>query len=295
LPLAYKLYKDLLLLLSLPLTLAEYFRQDTGKEYGVGLFTKARLVLAMRRNERKIIGASSFVEHLIMATHILRTPKSQKGCVVECGCYKGRSTASLSLVTALCNRELEVFDSFQGLPEPSATDSVHRRLNFPELAKYAQGAFCGSLDEVQENVRRFGNFGVCRFHEGYFDATVPNFKRRCVFVFVDADLRSSVETVVEYLWPQLQDDCSFFTHEAEQAEIAGLFFDDRWWNGHLGCDAPGLVGAGNGLGLMPARGGFSSPIGYTQKIPDRAALPVNIQTGILHKRQLSADGKQRPA
>jgi hypothetical protein len=157
---------------------------------------------------------------------------------------------------------------------------MHRRLNFPELEAYAQGAFRGSLDEVQENVRRFGSFGVCRFHQGYFCATVPAFKRPCVFVFVDADLRSSVETVVEYLWPQLQDGCSFFTHEAEQAEIASLFFDASWWKEHFGCEAPGLVGAGNGLGLMPARGGFNSPIGYTQKIPDRSALPVNIQMGI---------------
>jgi len=234
----------------------------------------------MMRNERNITGASTFVEHLMMATHILKIPKSWDGCVVECGCYKGRSTASLSLVCALCNRHLEVFDSFQGLPEPSEIDKAHRRLSFPELATYSRGAFRGSVEEVQENVRRFGSLRVCTFHPGYFDDSLPEFKRRCAFVFVDADLRVSVEAVVRNLWPQLHDGCSFFTHEAEQVEIASLFFDGCWWRKHIGCDAPGLVGAGNGLGLIPTRGGFSSPIGYTIKNPDRSTMSINSQTGV---------------
>jgi hypothetical protein len=278
--LASRLYKRLLILLSLPLTLADYFTPETGAEYGVGLVAKIRLMMATRRIERDIIGASTFLEHLVMATYILKVPRSQEGCVVECGSYKGRSTASLSLFCALCNRKLEVFDSFQGLPEPSTIDKTHRRLNFPELASYSQGAFRGSLDEVQANVRRFGNLAVCSFHLGYFDETMPKFQRQCAFVFVDADLRDSVETVVKHLWPKLLDGCAFFTHEAEQVEIASLFFDNCWWNRQLGCDAPGLVGAGNGLGLLPARGGFSSPIGYTIKIPDRSALSINVQTGV---------------
>jgi O-methyltransferase len=277
---ASRAYKNALVLLSLPIILADFFREETGREYGVGLGAKIKLLLATRKNERRIIGASSFLEHLVMATHILRVPKNQKGSVVECGCYKGRSTASLSLVCKLCDRDLEVFDSFQGLPEPTAGDKVHRRLNFPELATYSAGAFCGALEEVQENVRRFGDLSVCKFHPGYFDQTTPHFDRPCVFVFVDADLRDSVETVVKNLWPHVADGCSFFTHEAEQVEIASLFYSGCWWKNQFHCEAPGLVGAGNGLGLMPTRGGYSSPIGYTIKNPDRASLAINIQTGV---------------
>jgi O-methyltransferase len=44
--------------------------------------------------------------------------------VVECGTYAGGSTANLSLVCALVGRELEVFDSFEGLPDPEARDDV---------------------------------------------------------------------------------------------------------------------------------------------------------------------------
>lgn len=277
---ASRVYKNALVLLSLPVILSDFFRRETGWEYGIGIGAKIKLLLATRRNERQIIGASTFIEHLVMATHILKIPKAMKGSVVECGCFKGRSTASLSLVCKMCDRELEVFDSFQGLPEPTEGDKVHRRLNFPELAMYSAGAFRGALEEVQANVKRFGNLSVCKFHPGYFDKTTPDFNRPCVFVFVDADLRDSVEAVVKNLWPHLLDGCSFFTHEAEQVEIASLFYSGCWWRSQFQCEAPGLVGAGNGLGLLPTRGGYSSPIGYTTKNPDRAELAINCQTGL---------------
>jgi O-methyltransferase len=44
-------------------------------------------------------------------------------------------------------------------------------------------------------------------------------------------------------------------------EIASLFFDKEWWINNLNADPPGLIGAGNGLGLFPDFGDFRSCIG----------------------------------
>jgi hypothetical protein len=52
-----------------------------------------------------------------------------------------------------------------------------------------------------------------------------------------------------------------FTHEAQELQMAGLFFDEQWWTNALGRRAPGLAGAGNGLGLVPGPGGFASELG----------------------------------
>lgn len=49
--------------------------------------------------------------------------------------------------------------------------------------------------------------------------------------------------------------------------MAALFFDERWWQSKLGEPAPGLAGAGNGLGLLPGPGGYVSELGYTIKRP----------------------------
>jgi O-methyltransferase len=129
----------------------------------------------------------------------LTIPKSVEGCVVECGCYKGKSTANLSLVCALCKRTLEVFDSFEGLPEPSIDDKTHVILGQREVHTYSKGAWSASLSETKENVSRYGKIDVCNFNPGYFEDTLPKFKKSAAFVFLDVDLKSSVKTCLRYL------------------------------------------------------------------------------------------------
>src|SRR5215203_1739797 len=108
--------KKLVMLATAPVILGEYLKDETGREYGIGLGAKAILALRMLRNNWRIPTLSQFPEHITMATKIMRIPRSTSGCVVECGCYAGGSTANLSLVCSLTGRQLEVFDSFEGLP-----------------------------------------------------------------------------------------------------------------------------------------------------------------------------------
>jgi hypothetical protein len=183
------------------------------------------------------------------------------------------------LACARAGRKLHVFDSFCGLPLPSATDAVHHLVDAGEIHSYAQGAWAGTLDEVTANVSKFGDSSVCEFHPGYFEQTLPDFSGPVVLAFVDADLRSSVEACLRHLWPLLRPGCCLFVHEAAHQEVASLFFDNSWWRESLGCDAPGLIGAGCGLGLNPVPGGFKSNIGYTIKDPDARELAVIPQVG----------------
>jgi O-methyltransferase len=265
-------YRGLVLLLSLPIVLRSYFEGDTGERYGVGLWMKCVLAAKFVRNNIRITSGSNFVEHLVMATAILRIPPEAEGCIVECGSYKGASTASLSLVAALCGRDFEVFDSFEGLPEPRAADRAHRVTHWGELHTYEEGGWEGTLDEVKANVAKYGAIEVCSFNVGYFAATLPEFERRTAFVFADVDLRESLETCLQYLWPLLDDGHSFFTHEAPHVEIASLFFDQDWWRNRVDERPPGLIGAGTGLGLIPRPGGFGSALGYAVKAPEALEL-----------------------
>lgn len=274
-----KLWKKLVLLLSLPIILADYFSAETGREYGVSFMARLRLARAMARNRKRITTASHFLEHLVMATRILNVPRAVEGCVVECGSFKGGSAANLSLVCALCNRELQIFDSFEGLPEPGDIDKEHLLVDAQEIHTYAKGAWSGTLPEVQGNISRYGQISACRFNVGYFEQTLPGFSQKCILAFLDVDLVGSLQTCLKHLWPRLQDGCCLFTHEAPHREIAGLFFDREWWRVNLGCDAPGLIGAGNGLGLHPAPGGFSSDLGYTVKNPAVGQFEISPQTG----------------
>jgi len=269
-----KLYQALLILLSLPLLLAEYFSGTVGREYGASFWKKLLIALRMVVNRFRVPTASNFIEHLVMATEILKVPKSVAGVAVECGCYKGGSTANLSLVCALAGRRLVVFDSFRGLPEPGPQDAGHIVLERHEIHRYAEGYWAGSLEEVKRNVARCGNLSVCEFRPGYFEEALPGFNERVVFAFVDADLRDSVKTCVQYLWPLLEDNCRIYTHEAQHQEVVQLFYDSALWNGQK---PPGLVGAGTGLGLLPSVGGFRSGIGYAVKNPSVASFRTSIE------------------
>lgn len=274
-----KLLNKLVAVLSAPIILTEYFRTETGKDYGIGFWTKLRLVLRMRSNRKKVTTASHFLEHLLMATEILKVPPQVEGCVVECGSFKGGSATNLSLVCELCNRKLEIFDSFAGLPEPSGADQRHVLVGVQEIHTYEEGAWCGTLPEVKSNISQFGNISACNFNVGYFDQTLPHFQRKCILAFLDVDLVDSLESCLKYLWPLLQDGCYLFTHEAHHLEIAAFFFGEDWWRANMNCDAPGLIGAGTGIGLVAASGGFCSALGYTVKDPKIAEFEISPQTG----------------
>ncbi len=74
-------------------------------------------------NTVRIESGSSFRGHLVMALKLLETPPEVGGIVIECGTWKGASTANLSLVCKLVGRRLKIYDSFQGISAPLG--SIH--------------------------------------------------------------------------------------------------------------------------------------------------------------------------
>ena len=274
-----KAYRLGLLAASLPVTLGEFFRAETGAAYGVDRPAKLRLIVRMARTNLAVPTGSSFVEHLVIATKALRIPSDSDGVLVECGAYKGGSTANLSLVAALCGRELVVFDSFEGMPEPDDADREHLLIASGQRHTYDADAWAAPLSEVRANVDRYGELSACRFEAGYFAETMPAFEEPVALAFLDVGLRSSAETAIEELWPLLAEGSYLFTHEAKHMEIATLFFDREWWADRLDERPPGLVGAGSGLGLHPGDNGFSSLLAYTIKAPASEAFETVADDG----------------
>ena len=89
-----------------------------GREYRIGRLQKLRLATRILVNHSKTISFTTKIQHLVLVNEVLSVPKSFEGDVVECGCYNGSMTVSLSLACALTNRRLIICDSFEGLPHP---------------------------------------------------------------------------------------------------------------------------------------------------------------------------------
>ena len=139
-----------------------------------------------------------------------------------------------------------------------------------EIHKYKKGAFSGSLETVKKTVAKYGAIEACRFWPGYFEETLPNLKEPVAVAFCDVDLVESLKTCIRYLWPLIQDGGALFTHEANHLEVAKLFHDDAWWEEWLGQKAPGLIGAGSGLGLgfrKTRHGYYGSCLAFIRKNP----------------------------
>lgn len=245
-----------------PLSIAYFFHQDVGRDYNIGFFQKILLIYQFVRNCRKIPTASSWEEHLEMASQILKIPPSIKGDVIECGCFKGGSSANLSLVCSLVNRKIVICDSFEGLPDPDESDKCHYSEHSSRYDKYKKCQYKGVLEEVKENITKYGSVDVCEFIPGYFENSLPNLTKNFVFVFLDVDLYNSLKTCLINIWPRLQKGCKLFSHEAQDLTFISLFFNEGWWQKNIKSSPPGFIGAGTGLPLV-LRSGCS--LGYTLK------------------------------
>jgi hypothetical protein len=172
-----------------------------------------------------------------------------EGPILELGCYKGGSTAKLSLLCKLTGRKLYAFDSFEGLPPPSTLDLKHNYMPWvygKKYVEYSESSYAGSLEEVKRNVRRYGEISVCEFVKGYFENTLPNFKKIPAFIFMDVDYIESARTVIKHLWPKLRTGGYLFSHEALVSDFIRGLSEPQWWEKELKSHPPFILGAGYG-------------------------------------------------
>jgi len=238
-----------------------------GREYGIRPKHKFILFLKIRRILKHVGALSSLKQHLLLAESMLRVSKSLNGDVVECGCYRGATSATLSLVCALTNRNLYVCDSFEGLPEPrTEMERVDVHAGSTSYYVWTKGEFSCDLDTVKNNIKKYGNLNVCQFVKGYYEDTLKNLEVESIaFVFEDADLASSVEDCLMYLWPKLSEGGRFYCHEPWSEQVVALFYDKKWWAKNQQAPIPGFYGSGRGI----MAGLEYSSIGYSEKYDAR--------------------------
>jgi hypothetical protein len=193
----------------------------------------------------KVTCAHSPLQFAIIAEHLLGL--DVPGDIVQCGAFKGGSSAKLSILAKLTNRKLYVCDSFAGLP--SSTESERRYVSLGDQSDYVFGAgeYAGTLAEVRTNIERTGELSVCEFVQGWFADTLPTLQARPAFVFTDVDYVSSARDCLQWLWPRLAPGGMWFTHEAMFLTYVEGIMDPDWWMATLHTPPPVLIGGGAGL------------------------------------------------
>lgn len=220
----------------LPLTRLEYAAGGEATRQ-----QRRTLIERVRRADSQLVCAHTPGEMAQVISAILATPSSVKGCIVEAGCFKGGSTAKLSLAADLAGRRLVVFDSFAGLPDH---DEPHGRTIFGDQTNFYSGRYAGRLEEVQANVRRFGAADVCDWVPGWFEDAMPGFREPIAVAFIDVDLVSSTRTCLMHLYPLLVPGGSIFSHDGHLPLVLDVFRDARFWQQVLGVHRPIIPGLG---------------------------------------------------
>lgn len=139
------------------------------------------------------------------------------GDVVECGVWNGGSAALMGVAMArtppLVPRTFWLFDSFQGLPEPTAEDGRKVR------SLFFKGWCAGSAARVREAFQQLGlPLDPVRIVPGWFDQTLAQTPvGEIALLHVDADWYESVKIVLETYYDKVApggyvifDDYGFF-------------------------------------------------------------------------------------
>jgi O-methyltransferase len=142
-----------------------------------------------------MVPRAKFVDNLLLCGSV-----SVDGAVVEAGCWRGGMSAAMA--ETMPARRLDLFDSFEGLPDAGALDgptahewiATGRTLRAPE-------------DAARAAMRRSGHANYV-IHHGWFADTVPAYAAtapRIAVLRLDGDWYDSTMVCLEQLFPHVVD------------------------------------------------------------------------------------------
>jgi O-methyltransferase len=144
--------------------------------------------------------------------HVIAT--GVPGALVECGVWRGGSSmvmAHTMLTIGVSDRELWLYDTFEGMPLPEEADKDFMGVQAADHLTAAAGdrddpvVAYASLDEVRANVQTVGYPAeLVRYVVGQVEHTIPaQAPSEIALLRLDTDWESSTRHELEHLWPRL--------------------------------------------------------------------------------------------
>lgn len=116
------------------------------------------------------------------------------GDTIECGAYKGSSSYLIAkrISTLAPEKRHYIFDSFEGLSDPSAVDGDH----------WAKGDLTATEEELRSNLSEFSD--IIEIHSGWIpDVLDAHRDLRFSFAHIDVDLYRPTLDSLEFIFPRL--------------------------------------------------------------------------------------------
>lgn len=146
----------------------------------------------MRAYRRLSPGNPYSAERKFFLREMARLTREVPGSVAECGCYEGAS--AYFLASTLPHATLHLFDSFAGLPEPTARDHTQEWM-------WQKGDLTASEATTRANLAEFPNVVI---HRGWIPETFTSVaNERFRLAHIDVDLYEPTLASLEFLYPRL--------------------------------------------------------------------------------------------
>lgn len=141
--------------------------------------------------------------------------RATPGVFVECGVAGGAQIGAMSRAVQDRGdtREFHLFDSFEGIPMAGPKDHDQPGIGMPAHDVSApirerlvsSGISVGTVQQVQENLERWGCFQTYLYHKGWFQDTMPLLSDfpRIALLRLDGDLYESTMCCLEHLYPHV--------------------------------------------------------------------------------------------
>src|SRR5947207_7720875 len=138
--------------------------------------------------------------------HVVRN--GMDGAFVECGVWRGGSTMAAALMfleLGAGDRDLHLFDTFEGMPPPTAKD-IEIATGKPGLHERNGVALTRApLEDVRANMASTGyDMRHVHFHRGMVEDTIPDQAPQNIAILrLDTDWYASTKHELEHLWPHI--------------------------------------------------------------------------------------------
>lgn len=181
------LYRTFSILNHLPLVKFSFKEDSLNRYFGTRYRFKENMLDGYQMNLEQAMN----IYHLLSQVLLTAVP----GDIVELGSYKGITAILLqkTLEQFRSNKQLHLFDSFQGLPAKTAKDGI---------TYFSSGDCKSTIDELTANFKRYG-VRLPIIHAGWFAETAAEQPGQIAFAHLDGDFYSSILESLQIVYPRL--------------------------------------------------------------------------------------------
>lgn len=147
------------------------------------------------------MGGPKAIENAFVVTRIIDN-NNIEGCIIECGVAKGGASAMMILTNHMFHnkkRSLLLFDSFEGLPNPTEEDFVGEKSG-DYVQSLDQGDCLGTVEQVSNLFKSLKiDYSKVKYIKGWFQNTIPDYAldEKIAILRLDGDWYESTKIPLE--------------------------------------------------------------------------------------------------